>query len=150
VLYLGGEEVFPLGEKLPEIRKTVVLNAPIEKVWKAVATSEGISAWWMPNTFEPVLGREFILHAGPYGDSPCKVTELNPPHRLGFDWDKDWHVVFELRELEEGKTEFTLIHSGWDADKVTKFGQPHSNVRSIMDGGWEKIVKEKLPSYIEA
>jgi uncharacterized protein YndB with AHSA1/START domain len=67
----------------------------------------------MPNTFEPVLGRDFILHAGP--DSPCKVTELDPPNMLGFDWDEDWHVVFELRELEDSKTEFTLIHSGLDA-----------------------------------
>lgn len=135
---------------LPEIRKTVILNAPIEKVWKAVATKEGIAAWWMPNTFEPILGRDFILHTGQFGDSPCKVTELDPPNRVGFDWGKDWHLVFELKKLEDGKTEFTLIHSGWDAEKVTEFGQPHSVVRGIMDGGWEKIVKEKLPAYIEA
>ncbi|WP_139490884.1 SRPBCC family protein [Brevibacillus dissolubilis] len=135
---------------LPEIRKTIVLNAPIEKVWKAVATSEGIASWWMPNTFEPVLGRDFILHAGNFGDSPCKVTELDPPNRLSFDWGKDWQLTFELKTVEDGKTEFTLIHSGWDADKVTEFGQPHSVIRGIMDGGWEKIVKENLPASIEA
>ncbi|WNC16413.1 SRPBCC domain-containing protein [Brevibacillus brevis] len=134
---------------LPEIRKTVVLQAPIEKVWKAVATSEGIASWWMPNTFEPVMGRDFILHAGQFGDSPCKVTEIDPPNRLGFDWGKDWHITFELKQLEEGKTEFTLIHSGWDAEKLTEFGQPHTVIRGIMDGGWEKIVKEKLPATIE-
>ncbi len=131
-----------------EIRKTVMLNAPIEKVWKAVATSEGIAAWWMPNTFVPELGKEFILHAGPFGDSPCKVTELDPPNRLGFDWGQDWHLVFELKD-QDGKTEFTLIHSGWDPEKVTEFGQPHTIVQGIMDDGWDKIVKEKLPSYIE-
>lgn len=137
-------------ETLPDIRKTIVLNAPIEKVWKAVSTSEGIGAWWMASNFEPVLDRDFILHAGPFGDSPCKVTELDPPHRVGFDWGKDWHLTFELKELEEGKTEFTLIHSGWETEKATEFGQPHSVVRGIMDDGWEKIVKEKLPEYIEA
>ncbi|MET3698573.1 uncharacterized protein YndB with AHSA1/START domain [Bacillus oleivorans] len=136
-------------EKLPEIRKTIIIDAPIEKVWKAVATSEGIEGWWMPNTFEPVLGHEFILHAGPYGDSPCKVTELDPPNRVGFDWDRDWHVVFELNKVDDEKTEFTLIHSGWKAEEVTKFGQPHSVIRNVMDGGWEKIVKEALPAYIE-
>lgn len=137
-------------QKLPELRKTVILNAPIEKVWKAVATSEGITAWWMPNTFKPILGHDFILHTGQFGDSPCKVTELNPPNRICLDWGKDWHLVFELKKLEDEKTEFTLIHSGWVAEKVTEFGQPHSVVRSIMDGGWEKTVKEKLPAYIEA
>ena len=135
---------------LPEIRKTVVINAPIEKVWKAVSTSDGIAAWWMENTFEPVLGREFVLHAGPYGDSRCKVTELEPISRVGFDWNSDWRLTFELRDLGDNKTEFTLIHSGFDAEKSTSFGQPHTAVREIMDGGWEKIVKERLPSFIES
>ncbi|KAF0993832.1 SRPBCC domain-containing protein [Geobacillus sp. TFV-3] len=134
---------------LPEIRKTIVLNAPIEKVWKAVTTSEGIATWWMPNTFEPILGHQFVLHAGPFGDSPCKVTELDPPNLLGFDWGKDWHLTFVLKALEDGKTEFTLIHSGWDAEKTTEFGQPHTVVRKIMDDGWENIVNQKLPAYIE-
>ena len=123
---------------LPEIRKTVVLNAPIEKVWKAVATSEGIAGWWMPNTFEPVVGHDFILQTGHFGDSPCKVTEIDPPNRVGLDWGNDWHLTFELTQLEEGKTEFTLIHSGWDESKVTEFGQPHSVIRGVMDGGWGK------------
>lgn len=135
---------------LPEIRKTIVINAPVEKVWKAVSTSDGIAAWWMDNTFEPVLGHEFILHAGPYGDSRCKVTVLEPMSRLGFDWDSDWHLTFEVRDLGDNKTEFTLIHSGFDAEKSTAFGQPHTAVREIMDGGWEKIVKEKLPYFIES
>jgi len=137
-------------ETLPEIRKTVLLNAPIEKVWKAVATSEGIAAWWMDNTFEPIVGSEFVLHTGQFGDSPCKVTEIDPPNRVGFDWGNDWHLVFELKKLEEDKTEFTLIHSGWDPEKVTEFGQPHSVIRGIMNGGWESIVKEQLVKYVEA
>lgn len=134
---------------LPEIRKTVVINAPIEKVWKAVSTAEGIASWWMPSTFEPIVGRDFILHAGQYGDSPCRVTEITPMNRVSFDWGKDWHLTFDLKELEDGKTEFTLIHSGWDAEKVTEFGQPHSVVQGFMAGGWEKIV-ETLPAKIEA
>lgn len=135
---------------LPEVRKTVVLNAPIEKVWKAVATSEGIAAWWMANTFEPVMGHNFILQSGQFGDSHCKVTEIDPPNRVGFDWGKDWHLTFELKKLEEAQTEFTLIHSGWDAAKATEFGQPHSVIREIMNGGWESIVKDKLVKFVEA
>ncbi|OKP84522.1 SRPBCC domain-containing protein [Paenibacillus sp. P32E] len=135
---------------LPEIRKTVVLKAPIEKVWTAVSTSEGIAAWWMDNTFEPVLGKEFILRSGQFGDSPCTVTELTPPHRLGFDWGKDWHLEFELKELDNQQTEFTLIHSGWDETKATEFGQPHSMIHGIMDGGWEGIVNKSLVRYTEA
>lgn len=133
---------------IPEIKKTIMLNAPIEKVWDAIATSKGIAAWWMPNTFEAVLGKEFVLHAGPFGESPCKVTELEPPYLVGFDWGKDWHLSMHLKEVD-GKTEFTLIHSGWDPSKETEFGQPHTVIRGVMDGGWEKIVKEKLPAFVE-
>ncbi|RXZ77798.1 SRPBCC domain-containing protein [Paenibacillaceae bacterium] len=136
--------------KLPEIRKTVTLNASIEKAWQAISTSEGIAAWWMKNTFQPVVGHEFLLHAAGFGDSPCKVTEIIPLQRVSFDWDQDWHIVFELEALEDGKILFTLIHSGWDADKLTKFGQPHSVIRGVMDGGWESIVKEHFVSYTES
>jgi uncharacterized protein YndB with AHSA1/START domain len=133
---------------LPDIRKQMVFNAPIEKVWKAVATSEGIAAWFMPNTFQPILGHEFVLHAGHFGDSPCKVTELDPPNRLAFNWGKDWQVLFELKDLG-GKTEFTLIHSGWDADTVTEFGEKHVVVRDRMDNGWGALV-DTLRKYVEA
>jgi uncharacterized protein YndB with AHSA1/START domain len=130
---------------LPPIRQSVLIHAPIRKVWDAVATSEGIAAWFMPNTFRPELGYEFVLHAGPFGDSPCKVTELDPPKRLSFTWGKDWTVTFELAE-SDGKTEFTLIHAGWDPDKVTEFGESHTVVRERMNGGWVGIV-QKLASY---
>ena len=131
---------------LPDIRKTVVLNAPIEKVWSAVATSKGLAAWWMQNDFEPVLGHEFVLHTGQFGDSPCKVTEIDPPHRLCFSWGKDWSLAFELHE-QGGKTELTLIHSGWDSEKVTEFNQPHTSIRGFMESGWGDLAK--LRSYVE-
>ncbi|WP_233569809.1 SRPBCC family protein [Falsibacillus albus] len=132
---------------MEHIRKTEIFNAPIEKVWKAVSTSNGLEAWFMPNDFEPVEGHEFHLNAGQFGMSPCKVTMVDPPNGLSFDWGKDWFVIFELKEVD-GKTEFTLIHGGWDADKVTEFGAPHKVVRVNMDQGWTGIVG-KLKDFIE-
>lgn len=132
---------------MPDIRQTIEINAPIQKVWDAVATSEGIAAWFMPNDFKPEVGYEFHLNAGPYGMAPCKVTELDPPNRLSFFWTDDWHVTFELKELD-GKTEFTLIHSGWDEEKATEFGESHLIVRDRMNGGWAGLVK-KLAGYVE-
>ncbi|MDB5083877.1 MAG: polyketide cyclase [Bacilli bacterium] len=135
-------------DTLPDIRQTCVLNAPIRKVWDAVATSEGLTAWFMPNDFQPVLDYEFHLDAGPYGMSPCKVIELDPPSRLAFHWGKDWTLTFELIDLD-GKTEFTLIHSGWTAEQVTEFGEAHSPVRDRMEQGWVGLQKA-LVKYVEA
>lgn len=135
-------------QTLPEIRHTLEMNAPIEKVWEAVATSEGIAAWFMPNDFQPIDGYEFQLNAGPFGMSPCKVTEIDPPNRLSFTWGKDWTVTFELVDMN-GRTNFTLIHAGWDADALTEFNEAHSIVRDRMDQGWAGLVG-KLRDYAEA
>ena len=132
---------------LPDIRQTITMNAPVQKVWDAVATSEGIAAWFMPNTFEPVLGHEFTL-TSPFEVSVCKVTELDPPNRLVFSWGADWVITFELADVE-GKTQFTLIHAGWKADKV-EHGMPHAMIRDRMNHGWEHDVLPRLVKHVEA
>lgn len=134
-------------EQLPDIRKTQLFNAPIEKVWQSVATAEGLSSWFMPNDMKAEAGHEFTLQAGPFGNSPCKVVEVDPPHRLSFTWGKDWTLTFELAE-KDGKTEFTLIHGGWSADQLTEFGEAHSIVRERMSGGWTGIM-QKLAGFVD-
>jgi uncharacterized protein YndB with AHSA1/START domain len=134
--------------QLPDIRQTQILIAPIEKVWKAVSTPEGFAAWFMPGDVQPVEGHEFHLEAGPFGQSPCKVVEADPPRRLSIRWGKDWTLTFELNDLGGGRTEFTLIHGGWDAEKATEFGEPHPVVRERMSHGWTGIGR-KLAEYVE-
>nr|WP_307437856.1 SRPBCC domain-containing protein [Bacillus sp. V2I10] len=127
---------------LQDITQTVVYNAPIEKVWNAVSTSEGIAAWFMPNDFQPEVGHEFHLQS-PFGPSPCKVIQLEPPHRLSFTWDTDgWIVSFLLKEME-GKTEFTLIHGGWKQPDtiLPKANEKASVIRDRMNHGWIKIIE---------
>jgi uncharacterized protein YndB with AHSA1/START domain len=135
---------------LPDIHKTLQFKAPIAKVWNAVATSEGLAAWYMPNDFEPVEGQAFTLR-GPFGPSACKVTAIDPPNRLTFSWDEDWVVTFELRELDRATTEFTLIHSGWIAGKILSgSGESHDVVHDRMNNGWESAVLPRLAGYVEA
>lgn len=131
-----------MGNKLPDIVQTIVIEAPIEKVWKQVSTSEGIGAWFMPNDLKAEVGHEFHLQS-PFGPSPCKVTEVEPPHRLSFTWDTDgWVVTFLLKDLG-GKTEFTLVHGGWKGpdDMIGKAQEKSSVIRDRMSGGWVEIVK---------
>jgi uncharacterized protein YndB with AHSA1/START domain len=134
--------------KLPDIEQKIVLNASIEKVWEAVATSDGIAAWFMPNDFKPVEGYEFHLNAGNFGMSPCKVTEIDRPNRLSFNWGKDWTLTFLLEETGN-KTKFTIIHSGWEAGMLTEFGETHEIVRERMNHGWAKL-KNKLAEVVKA
>ncbi|WP_156158153.1 SRPBCC family protein [Gordoniibacillus kamchatkensis] len=137
--------------KLQNIRKRVLIIAPVEKVWKAISTAEGIASWWKPNTFKPVIGHEFTIRGGEFGDLPCKVTKISSlKNRFGqvcFDWGKDWHLAFIVIRFN-AVTEFKLVHSGWDTEKVTEFGQPHSLVYELMNNNWEKVVEQKLPSMM--
>ncbi|MFS0635522.1 SRPBCC domain-containing protein [Mesobacillus foraminis] len=135
--------------KLEDIKKTVLFQAPIQRVWEAVSSSEGIAAWFMPNDFEPKVGHEFHLQS-PFGPSPCKVTEIDPPNRLSFTWDTDgWFVTFILKEQGD-KTEFTLIHGGWKQSDavVPKAREDASVIRDRMSHGWTGII-EKLGNIVK-
>lgn len=137
-------------DTLQDIKHVVVFDAPIQKVWEAVSTQEGIASWFMPNDFQPVLGHEFHLQS-PFGPSPCKVTELDPPHRLSFTWDVNgWFVTFALKEIGE-QTEFTLIHGGWKRPTsiVPKANEDAAVIRDRMNQGWGGIM-EKLRKAVEA
>jgi len=134
---------------LQDIKQTLLFNAPIQKVWDAVSTAEGISAWFMPNDFQAVVGHEFHIQS-PFGPSPCKVLEIDPPNKLTFSWDLDgWFVSFILKEVGE-KTEFTLIHGGWkEPDYILpKPNMKSSIVRDNMAQGWMGI-NEKLRKVVE-
>ncbi|WHX90752.1 SRPBCC family protein [Peribacillus simplex] len=135
---------------LQDIKKTVILEAPIQQVWDTVSTAKGIASWFMPNDFQPKVGHEFHVQS-PFGPSPCKVTELDAPHRLSFSWDTDgWFISFILKELD-GKTEFTLIHGGWKEPEtiLPKPNEKSSVIRDRMDHGWEQIVHAKLKKVVE-
>ncbi len=104
----------------------------------------------MPNDFQPVVGHEFHIQS-PFGPSPCKVLEVEAPHRLSFAWDTDgWVVYFLLKDLGD-KTEFTLIHGGWGAAEeiIGKANEKSSVIRDRMNQGWVGIVHERLKKVVE-
>jgi uncharacterized protein YndB with AHSA1/START domain len=132
-----------------DINQSVLIQAPIQKVWERVSTAEGIAAWFMPNDFQPVEGHEFHIQS-PFGPSPCKVLKIDEPNTLSFSWDTEgWVVSFLLKEVE-GVTEFTVIHGGWkQADEtVGKAGENAAVIRERMNGGWEKIAA-RLKQVVE-
>ncbi|MGE6258342.1 SRPBCC family protein [Heyndrickxia sporothermodurans] len=137
-------------QALEDIKQTVILNAPIQKVWENVSTAEGIAAWFMPNDFQAKVGHEFHIQS-PFGPSPCKVIEIDAPHRLTFMWDTDgWFVTFILKEVDN-KTEFTLIHGGWKHPDaiVPKANAKSSIIRENMEKGWIGIVNQRLTKAVE-
>ncbi|WP_404293379.1 SRPBCC domain-containing protein [Cytobacillus kochii] len=133
-----------------DIQQSIILNAPINKVWQHVATSEGIAEWFMPNNFQATEGFTFEVQS-PFGPSPCQVLEIDEPNKLSFSWDTDgWVVTFLLEEVDNS-TKFTLIHSGWkEANTIlTKPNEKSEIIRERMNNGWEAIVQKRLRTAIE-
>ena len=111
-----------------EVRKTIVLDASPEVVFKAL-TDEQELVQWMPNQakFDARVGGEyeFKYHWADRnvdGTVRGKVLELTPNKRLTYTWDSqrsdykghrsESKITWILDELPDGKTRLTLIHSG--------------------------------------
>jgi len=80
-------------KKDPSGRRTIQVEVELpgspEEVWRAIATGPGISAWFVPTTFEEQGGRPISLTMsfGPGMDADAKITEWNPPHRFAAEGD---------------------------------------------------------------
>jgi uncharacterized protein YndB with AHSA1/START domain len=125
---------------------------PIERVWRALTSSEGLAVWLMPNDFEPRLGHRFTFRTAPEhmwnGIVACEVVALEEPHRVAYTWQggelPQTLVEFTLTPVKQG-THLRLVHSGFGAG-----GKPALTVRDIMGAGWRsKILFERLPALLE-
>lgn len=135
---------------VPEIKKQAIFQASIDKVWNAVATADGIAEWFMPNDFKPIEGHQFHIKSQ-FETSKCEVLTVDKPNELSFTWGEfGWVVTFSLEELE-GNTKFTLVHSGWgDPDEaIPGTNRTYMSTRTIMNGGWDKLVDVSLRKVVE-
>ena len=131
------------------IRRSIVLSAPLLRVWSALATSEGLASWLMDNDFRPIMGMHFTFRAKPQGDwngvVECEVTRIDEPHCLAFTWTEAPHlaptlVTFELHAYES-QTEVRLVHSGREHLPET--------FSSVLDQGWGCNMLRRLAELIE-
>jgi uncharacterized protein YndB with AHSA1/START domain len=104
-----------VSEPGPEIRHSVFIRAPREKVWAACTTAEGLDGWWGTRGSEVDLrpGGKITLRWRDWGaekDINCDgdgiVDEVIPLERLVYRWgespDTMTTVEFDLEEREGG------------------------------------------------
>jgi len=124
------------------IKKEIVIDAPVEKVWAHLTDPEKIAGWLMPNDFAPATGAAFSLQCPDEGKISCVVKEIVPPRRLVYSFRSQVTRVETLVTItlapEGGGTRLTLVHSGWDALPPEDQG-----VADQFDGGWAGFI-EKL------
>ena len=117
------------------IKKEIVIEAPVSKVWEHITDPKKIAGWLMPNDFEAAVGAKFFLDCQHLQKILCVVKEIVPNRKLVYSFSsKEIKVetLVTITLVQEGKsTRLTLVHSGWDALPPSE-----QNVADNYDGGW--------------
>jgi uncharacterized protein YndB with AHSA1/START domain len=109
-----------------EIVNEIEVGATPEQAWQAVATGEGMDAWFMGrNEIEPREGGK-TRTTTPGFDEEATVTTWNPPNRFAYRTDEAEDGSFMSFEYgieggDKGNTSIRWIHSGflggdWEAE----------------------------------
>lgn len=144
------------------IRKQAVLDAPLERAWRAIGDPQRFGTWFgveLDGPFVPgtrVTGRivptqvdpAVALEQEPYTGMPCdlEIERVEPPRLLSFRWhpgapgpDVDTSaepttlVEFTLAEAAGGGTVLTITESGFDRLPPDRRAEAYAS----NEGGWE-------------
>lgn len=137
------------------IERVVVLRHPIERVWAALTTAEGLSRWF-GSVAEIDLrpgGRAFFRWDDLGEESVATIAVVDPPHRFAFRWAIEGLpeddalqtlVDFTLEPVPDG-TRLRLVESGFAqaADDVAQ------SARKANSQGWDTELVD-LGAYLDA
>lgn len=131
-----------------DLRFQVEYPHPIERVWQAIASSEAIAQWLMPNDFQPRLGHKFQFRTKPRGDWDgivhSEVLACEPPRKLSFTWKSnmlDTVLHITLEPLAANKTRLLLEHQGFKGMKAVLLS-------FLLGSGWGRILRKGIPAVI--
>jgi uncharacterized protein YndB with AHSA1/START domain len=79
----GGEVHNKKETAMPDIRQNLFIAKPIDTVFSAITTEQGLSGWWTPKvTASPTLGSVARFGFGPSYIKEMLIDEIEPPHSL--------------------------------------------------------------------
>ncbi len=131
-----------------------LLNAPVEKVWKAITSKEEMNNWYFQiAAFEPEVGFTFrFTGEGRKGETYihlCEIKEVVPMKKLSYSWRYEGmagNSLVEFELLPEGdKTRLILTHTGVETFVTDN---PDFAKNSFVEG-WTHIIGKSLPEYVE-
>ena len=123
------------------IKKEIIINAPVAKVWEHITDPKKIEGWFRPNTFEARVGAEITIDCSTDEDKIFGVVkEVIPLKKLVYTFKSHLTKVQTLVTItlaQEGEnTRLTLVHSGWD-----KLPPGEESNIGRFDDGWGGFLK---------
>jgi len=138
------------------IKAVVEIDAPPEKVFRALTDPEELAAWWGADDAYRTFDWRIDLRPG--GEWSCQARNaegrlssvhgryiaVDPPRVLEYTWQPSWEGFAETQvrhELDpvDGHTRLTVTHSGF-GDRETSCNE-HAT-------GWERVIAW-LTGYVE-
>ena len=121
------------------IERTILIAAPIERVWDIVTTPEHIGRWFGDAGAERD-GDVIKMRWEEYGESELRVVRSEAPTDFAYRWDAnvagigDTLVEFTLA-TEGDRTRVTVVESGWT--KLRTSADEQARLQQGNVGGWE-------------
>lgn len=129
------------------IRVNYELNAPREKVWRALTEQALLERWLMPNDIVPVVGHRFVFRTQPApgfdGIVRCEIVEADAPERLVYTWKGgplETIVTWTLEKKEDGGTRLSLVHDGFRPEDGFTY--------QMLEKGWREKAAASLTQVI--
>jgi len=104
---------------MAEIRHMLLIDAPVEVVYRAVTEQEGLAAWWTRETIaSPEVGATLQFKFGDRYLDKMNVLALDPNRLVEwecFEGDEQWvGTRFEFALEKQGdQTLLRFVHTGW-------------------------------------
>ncbi|OEK09754.1 hypothetical protein A8C32_09575 [Flavivirga aquatica] len=133
------------------IKKEVLFNHTIDKVWSAISKAEEISTWFIKADFKAEKGYKYTFTAEP-NEKGCTVisgeVKNASPYVLIYTWlvadtKTETTVKWELESTQDG-TKLYLEHSGISNYK----GETAVAMFNSFNGGWDNCISG-LTSYLK-
>jgi len=133
------------------LHKEVLLDAPLDQVWAAWTTRDGIVSFFAPDAnVEARVGGPFQIYMDPLGAPGMKGADdmrymaIQPMRMLSFDWNappslpearkQRTFVVLRFEPVGALQTRLTLTHVGWGD------GGEWDKAFVYFDAAWNKIL----------
>ena len=140
--------------------KDAVVKAPLDEVWKAWTTSEGIVSFFAPEAVvEPRPGGAFSIHFNPYaspglkGADDMRVLAVQDRRMLSFTWNAPPHlpearaqrtaVTVRFAPQGERETLVSLRHTGWGD------GGQWDQAFTYFDRAWGHVLEELQKRFVQ-
>ena len=148
----------PLDER--QLVKEVLVDAPLEAVWKAWSTSEGIVSFFGPEAvIEPRPGGAFFVHFNPFapaglkGADDMRVLAVQEGRLISFTWNAPPHlpearkqrtlVTVRLAPDGDARTRVRLRQVGWGE------GGEWDQAFQYFDRAWASVLAALQKRFVE-